>query len=62
MERSGCPCGRNGPDLVLGGYVGFKLPIRTARLVFDGDYQGLEVKVRLNIPLKTYLAIQDLLA
>ena len=42
--------------------MGFKLPIRTARLVFDGDYQGLEVKVRLNIPLKTYLAIQDLLA
>lgn len=38
----------------------FKLPKKTARLVFDGDYQGLEVTVRLNVPIRTYLAIQDM--
>ena len=41
--------------------MGFRIPERTARLVFDGDYQGLEVVVRLNIPLGVFLHIQDLI-
>jgi len=40
--------------------AGFKIPKRTARLVFSGDYEGAEVVVRLNIPVGTFLDIQTL--
>lgn len=42
--------------------MGFRLPKRTARLVFDGDYKGLEVMVQLNVPLGAFLHIQELIA
>ena len=37
-----------------------KLPVRAARLEFAGtDYEGIVVRVRLNVPLKTMLQIQE---
>jgi hypothetical protein len=40
---------------------GFKMPDRTATLVFeDGDLQGLELTVRLNVPLDFYLDLVEL--
>jgi len=41
---------------------GFRIPIRTARLVFTGDYLGAEVVVRLDVPVSTFLTIQDMVA
>ena len=41
--------------------TGFKIPKRTARLVFEGDYDGAEIVVRLDVPVKTFLQIQDLI-
>ena len=39
-----------------------KLPERTATFVFeDGDYNGIEVKVRLSVPMGLYLDIQDMI-
>ena len=34
---------------------GFKLPKRTALLVFEGEYEGAEVRVRLTVPLGVFL-------
>lgn len=43
--------------------MGFKLPDRTARLVFHGDpdYEGAEVVCRTSVPLEAYLGINDLI-
>ena len=42
---------------------GFRLPKRTARLVFvDTLYEGAEVVVRLDVPVGTFMEIQDLIA
>lgn len=41
---------------------GFRIPIRTARLVFSGDWQGAEVVVRLDVPVQIFMDIQDLVA
>ena len=40
----------------------FRIPKRTARLVFRNDYEGAEVVVRLDVPVGTFLEIQDLVA
>ncbi len=40
--------------------MGFKVPKRTAVLKFEGDYEGAEVKIRLDAPIGTFLEIQDL--
>ncbi len=41
---------------------GFRIPPRTARLVFEGtSYEGAEVVVRLNVPIKLFLEVQDLI-
>ena len=40
----------------------FRIPKRTARLVFSNDYEGAEVVVRLDVPVGTFLEIQDLVA
>ena len=37
--------------------AGFKIPKRTARLVFSGDYEGAEVVVRLNTVSYTHLTL-----
>ena len=46
--------------------AGFKQPFRiskrTARLVFDGIYEGAEVVVRLDVPVSIFLQIQELIA
>ncbi len=31
-----------------------KLPIRSARCLLDGDYAGIEVVVRTNVPIRVY--------
>jgi len=41
---------------------GFRLPVRTGRLVFHGDWEGAEVVVRLDVPVQTFMDIQDLIA
>ena len=41
---------------------GFRLPMRTGRLVFGGDWQGAEVVVRLDVPVRVFMDIQDLVA
>ena len=41
---------------------GFRIPKRTARLQFEDDYDGAEVVVRLDVPVGTFLSIQDLIA
>ena len=41
---------------------GFKIPKRTATLILHGDYDGAEVVVRLDVPVGTFLEIQDLVA
>jgi hypothetical protein len=41
---------------------GFKIPKRTARLIFSGDYDGAEVVVRLDVPVATFLDIQNLVS
>ena len=33
----------------------FKIPVRTALLVFEGEMEGAEVKCRLDVPLGLYL-------
>ena len=38
---------------------GFRFPVKTALLKFDGDFDGAEVRVRLNVPLQVYLDVQD---
>ena len=40
--------------------VGFKIPKRTARLVFQDDYEGAEIVVRLDVSVGTFLEIQEL--
>jgi len=40
--------------------VGFKIPRRTARLVFQDAYEGAEVVVRLDVSVGTFLEIQEL--
>src|SRR3990167_7089331 len=35
--------------------MGFKEPRRTARLIFEGDYEGAEVVVRLDVDVQTVL-------
>jgi|TARA_Y100000296_G_C5168332_1_gene255947 hypothetical protein len=40
--------------------TGFKIPKRTARLVFEGEYEGAEVVVRLDVPVRAFLEIQEL--
>ena len=42
--------------------MGFKLPQRTARLVFEGDFEGAEVRVRLDQPLGALMQAQRLQA
>ena len=39
---------------------GFRLPQRTALLVFDGDYQGAEVRVKLDVPIGLMMRFMDL--
>jgi len=42
---------------------GFQLPERTAVMEFEGgDYEGAEVRVRLDVPLSYFLDVQGLLA
>ena len=41
---------------------GFRLPMRTGRLIFGGDWQGAEVVVRLDVPVMVFMDIQDLVA
>tara|TARA_R110000765_G_scaffold137424_4_gene236954 strand:+ start:323 stop:655 length:333 start_codon:yes stop_codon:yes gene_type:complete len=41
--------------------TGFRLPKKTARLLFHDDYEGAEVVVRLDVPLGRFLEIQDLI-
>jgi hypothetical protein len=41
---------------------GFRIPKRTARLVFHNEYEGAEVVVRLDVPVATFLDIQDLVS
>jgi len=41
---------------------GFRIPIRTGRLVFSGDWQGAEIVVRLDVPVHVFMEIQDLVA
>ena len=38
----------------------FQLQRRTALLVFDGDYEGLEIRTRLDVPLGLFLEIQTM--
>jgi len=38
----------------------FRVPKRTAKLVFEGDYEGAEVRVKLDVPISLYIEIQDL--
>ena len=40
--------------------MGFRLPLRTARLVFEGDFAGAEVRIRLDQPLGALLQAQRL--
>jgi hypothetical protein len=41
--------------------VGFRIQKRTARLMFEEtEYDGAEVVVRLDVPVKMYMDIQDL--
>lgn len=35
--------------------MGFKVPKRTALLVFEGEYAGAEVRCRLDVPISLYL-------
>mgnify|MGYP001563947274 CR=1 FL=1 len=39
--------------------MGFQLPRRTAKLVFEGDYAGAEVVVKLDVPLGAVLWFLD---
>ena len=39
---------------------GFRLPQRTALLVFDGDYQGAEVRVKLDVPIGLIMHLMEL--
>lgn len=42
---------------------GFRLPEKTAKLVFEGDYEGAEIVVRLRpVPLDRYLELQRLMS
>ena len=41
---------------------GFRIPIRTGRLIFNGDWLGAEVVVRLDVPVQVFMQIQDLVA
>ena len=42
---------------------GFRLPERTAVMEFEGgEYEGAEVRVRLDVPLSYFLDVQGLLA
>jgi hypothetical protein len=40
---------------------GFRIPIRTGRLVFHGDWEGAEVVVRISVPVQIFIDIQDLI-
>lgn len=40
--------------------MGFKVPRRTAVLVFDGDYEGAEIYCRLDVNTETFFAISRL--
>jgi hypothetical protein len=40
----------------------FRIPKRTARLVFINDYEGAEVVVRLDVPVGTFLQINDMVS
>jgi hypothetical protein len=42
------------------GHKPFRLPERTARLVFEGEYEGAEVVVRLSVPLGLYVNLSAL--
>ena len=41
---------------------GFRIPIRTGRLIFSGEWQGAEIVVRLDVPVQVFMDIQDLVA
>ena len=41
---------------------GFRIPKRTARLIFVDDYEGAEIVVRLDVPVAIFLEIQDLVS
>ena len=38
----------------------FRPEVRSATLEFEGDYAGMEVQVRLNVPIQTFIDIRDL--
>ena len=40
--------------------MGYKLTPRTAKLVFEGDYEGAEVEVTLDHPLSLFIKAQKL--
>ncbi len=43
--------------------TGFKVPMRIADMTFEGtDYDGAEIKLRLDVSIAFYLMLQDLLA
>lgn len=42
------------------GHKGFQIPQRTARLKFEGDYDGAEVVVRLGISLRAFFDLSRL--
>ena len=61
MERAVCPRRWRGPHVGLSmtqnGH--FTLPRRVAKLVFTGEYEGAEVRVRLDVPLATYFEVLE---
>ena len=40
---------------------GYRIPKRTARIVFDGgEYEGAEVRTQLDVPIGLFLEIQEM--
>lgn len=39
--------------------MGFQIPERMARLIFEDDYKGAEVRVKFNLPIGRVIAAQD---
>lgn len=35
--------------------MGFKLPQRTARLIFEGEYEGAEVRMKLDVAMGVFM-------
>jgi len=48
-------------ERIVGAEQGFRIPKKTARLKFNDEYEGAEVVIRIDVPVGTYLEIQDLI-